>query len=274
MPSGRIVLWIASIGGIALAVRSVALGPVPLLVAMAALAGYIVLVLVGVLVPRLEMFGDVIWRGDAECGGVALTFDDGPHPVTTRRVLDLLREAHATATFFVIGSKVDAHPDVVREIVAAGHALGVHGYEHDRLYALKPPAAVADDIGRAIDAVERAVGDRPSWFRPPIGHLSPRTFAGAKRAGVEIVGWSVRGWDGLSRANPARVVARVERGLAPGAILLLHDAAERDDFSPAVLVALPLVLDAIARRGLRVLPLGFVIGTGPVPDSPDRASVP
>jgi peptidoglycan/xylan/chitin deacetylase (PgdA/CDA1 family) len=262
---GRIALWIASIGGIALAVRSIVMGPVPLAVAVAALASYVALVLTGVLVPRVEMFGDVIWRGDPECGGVALTFDDGPHPVTTRRVLELLQAANVTATFFVLGNKVDAHPDVVREIVAAGHALGVHGYQHDWLYALKPPAVVAEDIERAVAAVERAVGLRPSWFRPPIGQVSPRTAAGAKRAGVELLGWSVRGLDGLSRADPGRVAARVERGLTPGAIVLLHDAAERDDFSPAVLIALPLVLDAIVRRGLRVLPLGAVIGTRGLP---------
>jgi peptidoglycan-N-acetylglucosamine deacetylase len=256
-------LWVASIGGIALAVRSVALGPVPLPLAFAALGGYIALTVVGVLVPRLEMFGDVIWRGDPECGGVALTFDDGPHPVTTRRVLALLAEANATATFFVVGSKVDAHPDVVREILGAGHALGVHGYDHDWLYSLKPPAAVADDIRRAVDAVERAAGCRPSLFRPPIGQVSPRTAEGAKRARVEMVGWSVRGLDGLAGADPARVAARVERGLEPGAIVLLHDAAEHGDGSPAALVALPLVLSAIVRRGLRVLPLRVVIGDEP-----------
>ncbi|HEX7671293.1 MAG TPA: polysaccharide deacetylase family protein [Polyangiaceae bacterium] len=253
-------MWVASIGGLALAVRSMLLGPLPLVVAVGALAFYVGLVVVGVLVPRLEMFGDVTWRGDPASGGVALTFDDGPHPVTTRAVLELLRAANVTATFFVIGRKVDAHPDVAREIVADGHSLGVHGYEHDWLYALKPPAVVAKDIERTVVAVERAVGLRPSWFRPPIGHVSPRTAAGAKRAGVEMVGWSVRGLDGLSRADPKAVAARVERGLRGGAIILLHDAAERDDFSPAVVAALPLVLSAVARKGLRVLPLGVLIG--------------
>jgi peptidoglycan/xylan/chitin deacetylase (PgdA/CDA1 family) len=259
VPSGRIALWVASIGGLALAARSLLIGPVPLGVAVAALGSYFGLVILGVLVPRLEMFGDVTWRGDPSSDGVALTFDDGPHPVTTRSVLEVLRAANVSATFFVIGRKVDAHPDVVREIVADGHSLGVHGYEHDWLYALKPPAVVAADIERARAAVERAVGLRPSWFRPPIGHVSPRTAAGAKRAGVEMVGWSVRGLDGLSRADPQAVAARVERGLGGGAIVLLHDAAERDDFSPAAILALPGVLRAIARRGLRVLPLEAMI---------------
>jgi peptidoglycan/xylan/chitin deacetylase (PgdA/CDA1 family) len=259
VPPGRIALWVASIGGLALAVRSLLIGPVPLGVALIALGSYFGLVMVGVLVPRLEMFGDVIWCGDPSSGGVALTFDDGPHPVTTRNVLEILRAAKISATFFVIGRKVDAHPEVVREIVADGHSLGVHGYDHDWLYALKPPAIVAADIERARAAVEQAVGLRPSWFRPPIGHVSPRTAAGAKRAGVEMVGWSVRGLDGLSRADPRAVAARVERGLRGGALVLLHDAAERDDFSPAALEALPLVLQAIARRGLRVLPLEAVI---------------
>jgi peptidoglycan/xylan/chitin deacetylase (PgdA/CDA1 family) len=265
VPPGRIALWVASIGGLALAARSMVMAPVPLPVAVSALGLYVGLVLVGVLVPQLEMFGDVVFRGDPASGGVALTFDDGPHPVTTRRVLELLRATNATATFFVIGSKVDAHPDVVREIVEHGHSLGVHGYEHDWLYALKPPAVVAADIERAIGAVERAVGLRPVWFRPPLGHVSPRTAAGARRAGVELVGWSARGLDGLARANPKAVAARLAKGLRGGAIVLLHDAAERDDFSPASIAALPLVLDAISARGLRVLPLGVVMGLESAP---------
>jgi len=260
MPPSRIVLWIASLCGIAFAVRSVLIGPVPTWIALLSLAAYGALVLVGVLVPRYEMFGDALSRGDPECGGVALTFDDGPHPETTRRVLELLAESSAKATFFVVGEKVAAHPDVVRDIVRAGHSLGVHGFHHDRLYALRPPSVVAADIARAQDAIENACGVRPRWFRPPIGQVSPRTAAGARRAGVEIVAWSVRSFDGFARRDPERAAERVLGGLAPGAIVLLHDAAEHDDFRPVSLQILPRLLAALAAKNLKALTLEEVLG--------------
>ncbi|HVU04476.1 MAG TPA: polysaccharide deacetylase family protein [Polyangiaceae bacterium] len=255
MPPGRVLLWVASIGGIALAVRSVVVGPVPPTVVSVSVLVYFGLVLAGVLVPGLSMFGDVVSEGDRESSLVALTFDDGPHPETTRRVLELLAAAGARATFFVLGEKAAAHPDVVREIAQAGHAIGVHGFRHDRLYALKPPRAVEEDVERAVSVVRDIAGIAPRWFRPPVGQVSPRTAAGAERAGVTLVGWTVRGLDGFAGADPERVAARVARGLRGGAIVLLHDAAERDDHSPAALAALPRVLEAIARRNLRAVTL-------------------
>lgn len=259
MPPARVALWVLSIGGLALAARSLFLGPIPLWVALLAMLTYVAVCIGGALVPRFEMFGDVIWRGDATSGGVALTFDDGPSPVTTRRILALLAEADVRATFFVLGEKVERDPDVVKELVLAGHSVGLHGYRHDRLYAFNSPADVAADIERVQAAVERAAGVRSRWFRPPVGQVSPRTAEGAKRAGVDIVGWSVRGLDGLRGADPERVAERIERGLEPGAIVLLHDAAEREDFEPASLEALPKVLESITRKGLRVVPLQALI---------------
>ena len=114
---------------------------------------------------------------------VALTFDDGPHPVTTRRVLEALAPTRHRATFFVLGEKVRRHPDVVREIHAGGHTLGIHGDCHDRLHSFRMPGAVRDEIRRASDAVEAATGTRPRFFRPPLGHTSLTTVRGARRAG-------------------------------------------------------------------------------------------
>jgi len=261
MPPARIALWVSSIGGLALAARAIFIGPVPAWLALSALTGYVAFCIVGVLVPRLEVFGDVIWQGDVASGGVALTFDDGPSPVTTPRVLEHLARADARATFFVLGEKAERHPDVLRAIVDAGHSVGIHGYAHDRLYAFLSPKAVADDIRRACDVVEHGAGVRVRWFRPPVGQVSPRTSEGAKRAGVEIVGWSVRGLDGLRRADPKRVLRRVERGLVPGAIVLLHDAAERDDYTPASVEALPRILEVARLKGLRIVPLEAIIGS-------------
>jgi peptidoglycan/xylan/chitin deacetylase (PgdA/CDA1 family) len=248
-------LWVASIGAIALSVRSFVIGPVPLAVAWAAFVGYVGIAITGVLAPRLEMFGEVVSRGDPQGRAVALTFDDGPNPATTPLVLAALAAAGAKATFFVLGAKAELYPDVVRAIAAAGHAIGVHGYAHNRLYALLPPQAVEADIRRASEVVEREAGVKPRWFRPPIGQVSPRTAAGAKRAGFPIVAWSVRGLDGVRSRTPAQVLARVERGLVPGAIVLLHDAAEHDEYEPASIAALPRLLESIAQKGLTLVTL-------------------
>jgi peptidoglycan/xylan/chitin deacetylase (PgdA/CDA1 family) len=191
---------------------------------------------------------------------LALTFDDGPPPHTTPAVLDILEQHEAVATFFVVGHKVDKYPEVVRQIVARGHALGLHGYQHDRLFALKPPATVAADIEKTRAAVERACGVRPLMFRPPIGFVSPRTAAGARRAQAPLIGWSARAYDGMGQVSPERVVRRIEAGLRAGAIVLLHDAAEHDDFTPAAVEALPRILEAIQRRGLATVTVERLLG--------------
>jgi peptidoglycan-N-acetylglucosamine deacetylase len=250
LPPARIALWVASIGGLALLARSLLLRPVPLWVALAAFVAYATFVTLGVLFPQLEMYGDVVWRGEPGARGVALTFDDGPHPKTTRQVLEILARTGHKATFFVVGRKVRLYPDVVREIHAAGHAIGLHGYHHDRLFALKTPSYVYADIERTQQAVEQACGVRPVLFRPPIGHVSSRTYTGANKAGVTLVAWSARGLDGVSGADPERVFRRIEQRLRDGAIVLMHDAAEREDYVPASIEALPRVLDALERLNL------------------------
>jgi peptidoglycan/xylan/chitin deacetylase (PgdA/CDA1 family) len=235
----------------ALLLRTIVIGPPPLWLAVVLMVGYVAFATIGVLVPRLEMYGDVLWRGEAECRGVALTFDDGPHPRTTRRVLELLAKGGHKATFFVVGRKARLHPDVIREIHAAGHAIGLHGYEHDRLYSLKPPSYVVTDVERTQRAIEESCGIRPKFLRPPIGYVSSRTAVGARRAGVTLVGWSARGIDGIWRTDASLVARRVEKKLRSGAIVLLHDASEHDDFVPATIEALPQILKAIEARGLR-----------------------
>jgi peptidoglycan/xylan/chitin deacetylase (PgdA/CDA1 family) len=221
--------------------------------AVAAFVAYAALCTIGVLVPQLEMYGEVEWRGEPGARAVALTFDDGPHPRTTRKVLRALARGDHRATFFVVGRKVAANADILREISDAGHELAVHGFVHDRLYSLKPPAYVEADIRRTQQAVEDACGVRPALFRPPVGFVSSRTALGAKRAGVRTIGWSARGVDGVGPADPDRVLNRIERKLRDGAIVLLHDAAERDDFEPASVEALPRLLEMIEERGLRAV---------------------
>src|SRR5580765_3042578 len=117
---GSVLLWVATLGAIALCVSSLVLGPVPPEVAWTAFALYVTIAVTGVLVPQLEMFGDVVRRGNDASNRVALTFDDGPHPATTSRVLAALEAAGAKATFFVLGAKAERHPDILRAIANAG----------------------------------------------------------------------------------------------------------------------------------------------------------
>ena len=203
---------------------------------------------VGVFFPGLEMYGPIVSRGPAGRRSVALTFDDGPHPVTTRRILAVLAATRHRATFFMLGAKARRHPDVVREIHAAGHTLGVHGDRHDRWHAFRMPWSVRDELLRAARAVEDATGVRPRFFRPPLGHTSITTIRGVRRAGMIVVGWSTRGLDGLRRRTPEAVVARVARSVTDGAIVMLHDASEYDDFEPASVRALPELLRLLDDR--------------------------
>ncbi len=251
MPPARIVLWLASLAGVALLARSLWFEPVPMSVAVSAMVAYVALCILGVVFPWLEMFGDAATQADPGPRLLALTFDDGPFPPTTRKVLEHLAAAGHTATFFVLAQKAQKFPELIKEMHAAGHEIAVHGFHHDRLYAWRTPKQVQEDIQRCQSVLEALTGDKPRWFRPPMGMVSPRTAAGAKRAGVEIAAWSVRAYDGLASADADRVRSRVEAGLRDGAIVLLHDASEYDEFEPVSVAVLPDLLKALAARGLR-----------------------
>ena len=250
VPFARGLLWLLSLSALLWCGLSWQTPPSSLELSLA-FAGLVLYATLGVLWPHSGMYGEARARGSAGTRRIALTFDDGPHPITTRAVLAILRAHDVRATFFLLGHKVLLHPDVVREIHADGHTLGIHGFQHDRLFSLRSPGYVQRQIERTQQAVFAASGVLPKLFRPPIGFASHLTFRGAERAAVSIVAWSVRSLDGIPSAQPARVAARVKANLEDGAIVLLHDAAEHDDFTPASIAALPEILRALRASGLR-----------------------
>ena len=250
MPLARLALYAATAGGFALAVSSFVVEPPPLWVALLYLFLYIGLCVAGVIFAGMGMFADVVTRGPRNARGLALTFDDGPDPKTTPAVLDLLDEAGAKATFFLIGRKAAKHPELVREIAERGHAVGVHSYSHDRLFSLRAPWTVKKDLERCIDLLHELTGARPTLYRAPIGHISPSMGRVARELGLDCIGWSARGLDGWKGATAELVRNQVARGLEDGAIVLLHDASERGDFTPASIAALPEILAEIDARQL------------------------
>lgn len=215
---------------------------------------------------RTQLFVRTIFRGPGSSRAVAFTFDDGPDPTYTTQILDALREHDAKATFFVIGKAAEAHPELVRRIVADGHLVASHTYSHSHTFHLWRSRAMAADIARGIDAVERITGDRPRFFRPPQGLRVPtlRDALGALRSPPACVTWTVRGMDSVARSAD-RIVARIEKGLTPGSIITLHDGTAFGGLrsrAPTV-SALRELLAATEARGLRCVRLDELLGAEP-----------
>jgi peptidoglycan/xylan/chitin deacetylase (PgdA/CDA1 family) len=179
--------------------------------------------------------------------GVALTFDDGPHFRGTPAVLEALDARKAVATFFLVGEQVERHPAVAAEIVAAGHAIGIHGYRHTLLLR-RSPGAVRDDLRRARDVIGSVTGTDPYLYRPPYGVFSGPALLHVRRLGWRPLLWSRWGRDWEAGATPERIAARATRDLGDGDVVLLHDAdhySSPDSWRRTV-AALPFVLEAAA----------------------------
>lgn len=261
LPPARLGLWAYAATGVVLGARSLLSGPPALLPALLGLGGYLAFGTAGVFWPERGMYGRTLWHGPRAGSELALTFDDGPSPDTTPLVLAQLAAADVRATFFLVGKKALAHPALVRDIVQAGHEVGLHGFEHDRLFSLRRPAHVLSDVRRTQRVLQDAGAPCPTLFRPPIGFVSHFTVDGARQAGVTLVGCSARALDGFRSASASKVEARLLRAIQPGALLALHDAAEHDDYVPASIAALPQVLRAIRERGLRPVTLSAWVVT-------------
>jgi peptidoglycan-N-acetylglucosamine deacetylase len=184
--------------------------------------------------------------------GVALTFDDGPHPEGTPAIMEALREADARATFFLCGEQVERYPVLAAEIVTAGHTVAVHGYRHRNMLRLAPRTFV-DDLERGIATIEDAVGMRPELYRPPYGIFSYPGIAEVRARGLRPLLWSRWGHDWRAGRPTAKIVAEATKDLRGGDVLLLHDA---DHYSEpgswrGTVAALPAVLGRIRSAGFR-----------------------
>jgi peptidoglycan-N-acetylglucosamine deacetylase len=190
----------------------------------------------------------------ASASGCALTFDDGPHALGTPTMLEILARANVHATFFLVGEQVRRNPALAREILDAGHEIGLHCDRHRNLLRLTP-WQVREDIARAQAAIEAATGCSPLLYRPPYGVLNAAALRLARKRGWRTLLWSHWGRDWEARATPESIAARVTHGVGEGAVLLLHDG---DDYSAAgswqrTAAALPRVLDVLGERGLQAV---------------------
>ncbi len=223
------------------------------------LAGFILLCAAAPFFPRFGFFLPLISRGVSSQKAVALTFDDGPDPLVTPQVLQLLLKHQVKATFFVTGKKAAEHPELIKEILLHGHSIGNHSYTHDNLLMFRRIKTIASEI----ETAQNVLGDFgivPLAFRPPVGITGPRLRPALLNSGMYIVNFSCRACDGGNRwiKNISR---KILKRIGPGDIVVLHDVRPPEQFHFAHwLNEMDLIMSGIKEMGLAVLPLAEIIG--------------
>ena len=168
---------------------------------------------------------------------IALTFDDGPDERNTPLVLDALARAGVQATFFLIGERAAAHPELVRRIVREGHSIGNHTFTHSGRFPFRSRRTVRTELEETRSTLERITGLRTRLFRPPFGVTNPRIAAAVRDGGYDTIGWSIRPFDTRKGVPRGRLLRRILARLHPGAVILLHDPIDGAEHLVETLIA-------------------------------------
>ena len=197
-------------------------------------------------------------NGRGRSGHVALTFDDGPDAQSTPRFLDSLAGLDVRATFFLLGEMCLRYPDVARRIVAEGHEVAVHSWDHRNHLRNLPGRRTSDQLARTADLIEAQTGVRPEYFRPPYGALTTADLVVARRLGLRTVLWTAWGQDWQRGLTASDVVDEVLRGDLDGGTVLLHDSdcTSEPGSWRATLGALPQLVGTLREQGLEVGTVG------------------
>ena len=209
--------------------------------------------------PNSPLFGKVVARGPQDGRSIYLTFDDGPNPTATARILEVLAAEDVPAAFFLVGEHVRRFPGLARAVTDAGHAAGNHTSSHVKLHRCGP-RRVRRELEAAHATIAEATGTAPRLFRAPHGYRNPFVGRTARRLGYTVVGWSYGVWDS-ARPGVAAIRARVRRRLSPGAIVLLHDG---DGYDPhgdrrQTADALPGIVHDARAAGFQFRPLSDLV---------------
>ena len=223
------------------------------------LAGFILLCMVAPFFPRFGFYLPIISRGTSNKNAISLTFDDGPDPMSTPQLLELLLKYQIKATFFVTGKNAAEHPKLIEEMLLHGHSIGNHSYVHNNLVMFKSCKSIAKDI-EATQNVLDSFGVMALAFRPPVGITGPRLRPALLKSGKFIVNFSCRAFDGGNRWIKG-LSKKILNRIRPGDIVLLHDVRPHQPTLLAYwLNEIELIISGIKGMGLAVLPLAEMIG--------------
>ncbi|WP_236939173.1 polysaccharide deacetylase family protein [Evansella clarkii] len=201
----------------------------------------------------------VVLRGPETENKVALTFDDGPDPRFTPQILDVLSEYGVQATFFVMGARAEANPELTRRIIDEGHIVGNHTYFHPNLVEEGDVATLRTEVSRTEDALADIIGYRTKLFRAPYGFLYNELVEALGEMDYTVVGWSVDSLDW--RERPAEETAyNVISNSGPGSVILMHDGAESDGDRTSTVEALRQIIPALQEQGLEFVTVPELFG--------------
>lgn len=223
------------------------------------LVAYVFICVMAPFFPSRGFFLPVNSRGHTGKSLVSLTFDDGPDPVTTRPLLQLLKQHAIEATFFVIGERAAKYGDLISDILAQGHDIGNHSYSHDPLLMLRRSEKLHREIAET-QIILKCFGVVPTAFRPPVGITNPRLPHVLRRHGLRCVNFTCRAFDGGNR-RILGLSARILKKVSPDDIIVLHDirpkgAIDTDGF----LSEIDLILSGLKKKGLQIVPLAELLG--------------
>ncbi len=213
-------------------------------------SSYLLVTAYGVFQIKANYFVQSINKGNQ--AGIALTFDDGPDPEFTPKILEILDAHQLPATFFIIGKKAEAQPELVKEIARRGHLIGNHSYSHTPQLTVSLKKNLEADFRRCNDIIKTLTGAEVRFFRPPFGVTNPRYAKVLKKLDLQSVGWSLRSFDTVIK-DPQRLLRRITKKLENGSIVLLHDTQAIN------LQTLPGLIRFCEENGIKILPLNELI---------------
>lgn len=207
--------------------------------------------------PSSKIFGKVIYEINTTRKIVALTFDDGPNGRYTKEVLDILDKEGVKATFFLIGKNVERYPEIAKEIIAHGHAIGNHSYTHPWLLPVENMKSIMSEAERAEEAIYEATGESPKIFRPPHGLRTPWMDDIIRREGYTIYTWDDMTTDYQQGTREGKIAERILSHVHPGSIIVLHDGVnlKHETNRENMIKALPVIIKELKREGYEFVKL-------------------
>jgi peptidoglycan/xylan/chitin deacetylase (PgdA/CDA1 family) len=240
MLNHRFVLLISAVGLITATVSCV-LQYSPCWTMLLPVLFYLVWAAFGSYFIQLNFYMEAKNRGNATSKKIALTFDDGPIENCTDRLLEILAQKKVKASFFLIGKNIQGNENIVKNMHDAGHLIGSHGFEHHNCFPFYPIKKMIEDIKRGQEAVEKVIGEKTLFFRPPFGVTHPMVAQAVARLRLVVIGWNIRSYD-TNIHDEQQLLKKISKARG-GDIILLHD------WGPVTLKILPDFIDRYHKQG-------------------------